>query len=109
MKFTQTSREGEVFVVSVNGNVDASNAPELESEINEIISEGNHKIVLDFKELNYISSAGLRVLLSTQKRLKPKNGELKLCELNTEVERIFTMAGFNRLFQIEKTIADTMV
>lgn len=108
MSLVSSHQEGDVVIVNITGHVDASNAGELESELNALIGKGISKLVMNFERVKYISSAGLRVLLSVQKRLKPRSGDLKLCQMSPEVERIFTLAGFNRLFQIEKGLADTV-
>ncbi len=58
-------------------------------------------IIVDFKELDYISSAGLSVLLVTQKRLSDKNQQLKLINLNKHIQDVFRYAGFDKIFQID--------
>ena len=79
-------------VVEVCGRLDTTTAPVLDKTISEDISE-NANLVLDLKGLEYISSAGLRVLLSAQKRMK-KSGSMKLKNVCEEVMDIFEMTGF---------------
>ena len=79
-------------VVEVCGRLDTTTAPVLDKTISEDISE-NTNLVLDLKGLEYISSAGLRVLLSAQKRMK-KSGIMKLKNVCEEVMDIFEMTGF---------------
>ena len=79
-------------VVEVCGRLDTTTAPVLDKTISEDISE-NTNLVLDLKGLEYISSAGLRVLLSAQKRMK-KSGSMKLKNVCEEVMDIFEMTGF---------------
>ncbi len=100
MQISTRRENGQYDVVEINGHVDATNAPHLEEEFDKIISSGGSKIVVNFKQVDYISSAGLRVLLATIKRLKSQKGDLRLCEMNQTVEKIFNLAGFNQLFNI---------
>ena len=79
-------------VIELSGRLDTSTAPVLDKTISEDISE-NTNLVLDLKSLEYISSAGLRVLLSAQKRMQ-KNGSMKLKNVCEEVMDVFEMTGF---------------
>ena len=79
-------------VIELSGRLDTSTAPILDKTISEDISE-NTNLVLDLKGLEYISSAGLRVLLSAQKRMQ-KNGSMKLKNVCEEVMDVFEMTGF---------------
>lgn len=83
--------------VAVAGRLDTTTAPELESAISEKCS-GVSDIVIDCKELVYVSSAGLRVLLSTHKKMKGAMKLVNVCEL---VMEIFEMTGFADIFDIE--------
>ncbi|MEW6096868.1 MAG: STAS domain-containing protein [bacterium] len=93
----------EVSVVSVSGRIDASTAPDLEKELNELISSGRIKVVINFSGVEYISSGGLRVLLATAKELQRKNGVLRLCQLEQNVYKVFKLAGFTTIFNIYDT------
>ena len=86
-------------ILEVSGRLDTSTAPVLDKKINEDISETTN-LVLDLKELAYISSAGLRVLLSAQKRMQ-KNGSMKLKNVCEEVMEVFEMTGFADILVIE--------
>jgi len=77
--------------------------PKLEKELRGLIDEGKTNIVVNFKGVNYISSGGLRVLLTFAKELKTKNGELRLCHLVPNVYKIFKLAGFTFIFNIYET------
>ena len=87
-------------VMSVDGRIDASTAPQLEEELNKVIQQGRESILLNFAEVSYISSGGLRVLLKTTKELHKNNGSLILCSLNTDVHKVFKLAGFTSIFKI---------
>ena len=86
-------------VLEVSGRLDTTTAPVLDKTINEDISEKT-ALVLDLKELAYISSAGLRVLLSAQKRMQ-KHGSMKLRNVCEEVMEVFEMTGFADILEIE--------
>ena len=86
-------------VIEVSGRLDTSTAPVLDKTIVENIAEETN-LVLDLKELAYISSAGLRVLLSAQKRMQ-KHGSMKLKNVCEEVMEVFEMTGFADILEIE--------
>lgn len=85
--------------LKVVGRLDTTTAPELEKEISENIA-GVEKLVLDFCELDYLSSAGLRVLLQAQKTMN-KQGEMIVRNVNETVEEIFDVTGFSDILTIE--------
>ena len=96
-----TTREVDtVTVVSFEGNLDTNTAPEAEHRLNDLISGGASKILVDFGALNYISSAGLRVLLATAKKLGAGGGKLRLHSLNETVREVFDMSGFSTILQV---------
>ena len=86
-------------VIEVSGRLDTSTAPVLDKTIVENVAEETN-LVLDLKELAYISSAGLRVLLSAQKRMH-KHGSMKLKNVCEEVMEVFEMTGFADILEIE--------
>ncbi len=87
------------ITIEVAGRLDTSTAPVLDKTINEDVPE-NTALTLDLKGLEYISSAGLRVLLSAQKRMK-KSGSMKLRNVCEEVMEVFEMTGFADILEIE--------
>lgn len=92
--------ENNVAVASVEGRLDAVSAPELESKLSASIDEGQTSMILDLTNLDYISSAGLRVILSTTKKLKKAQGKLVLCNLQQAVMQIFEISGFCSILTI---------
>lgn len=85
-------------VFSLEGRLDTVTAPELERELNESIADVND-LTLDFEKLEYISSAGLRVLLSTQK-LMNRQGELKVVKVKESIMEVFEITGFSDIISI---------
>jgi anti-sigma B factor antagonist len=88
---------GEEGKVLLSGRLDAAEAPAAQSFLDRV--EG--VVTLDCDRLDYISSAGLGVLLKTQKRLLASNGKLRLAGLKPHLHDIFTYSGFDQLFEIE--------
>jgi len=93
-------KNGEILLVSTAGQINSANAAELESRVLEWVEEGEHKWVLDMAGLEYISSAGLRVVLLLAKRLKQKGGHLVLCSLQPHVLEVFDISGFLSILDV---------
>ncbi|MFZ3148764.1 MAG: STAS domain-containing protein [Methanothrix sp.] len=89
-----------VPIVSVSGRIDGATYKDLEAVLNELIDQNKSDIVLDLEGVVYISSVGLRVLLAAQKKVRPKNGAVKLVSLQPFVREVFEITGINRLFSI---------
>lgn len=87
------------LTVKVVGRLDTTTAPELEASLKESF-EGFTKLVLDFSELEYLSSAGLRVLLQAQKTMN-KQGEMIIKNVNETINEIFEVTGFIDILTIE--------
>ncbi len=97
MKF-EKSDNGETLNISLIGEVDSMNANTIETDLLKEI-EGVKNLIFDLSELEYISSAGLRVLLSMQKRMKTQ-GSMEVRNTNEEVMQIFKVSGFVRLLNL---------
>ena len=89
-----------ILVVTMIERFDAYSAKEVETFLQEKISSGTRNILCDFSGTEYISSAGLRVLLAAAKALKKVDGTIALCSLNGPVREVFETAGFTPLFPI---------
>ena len=87
-------------IIKVDGRLDTNTAPSLDKTINEDIGDTKN-LVLDFKGLEYISSAGLRILLSAQKKMQ-KIGSMKVLNVNEMIMEVFEMTGFADILNIEK-------
>ena len=98
----------EVNVMSFEGNLDTNTAPQAQSQIDQLIDGGSSKILINFDNLNYISSAGLRVLLATAKKLKATSGDLKICGLNKTVQEVFDISGFSSILSVVATEEDAL-
>ena len=89
-----------VRTVNINGRLDTVTSPQLEKTVNSL-NEGGKVIVFDCADMDYISSAGLRVILSTHKQCTSVGGRFIVRNLSTEVKSVFDMTGFSRLLNIE--------
>ncbi len=92
--------EGTNLTVALSGRLDTTTAPELEKELKNSIT-GVTDLTLDFEGLEYISSAGLRVLLSAQKAMNASKGKMKIVGANEIVKEIFDVTGFSDILTIE--------
>ncbi len=95
----EIKRSAEVTAIDIVGRLDTTTAPELDKTINEDIADVKN-LVLNFKGVEYISSAGLRVLLGAQKKMQ-KVGMMKLIGVREEVMEVFEMTGFADILTIE--------
>lgn len=98
MKMNKTVN-GTKLEIALEGRLDTMTAPELEAELNKTLG-GADSLVLDFSNLEYISSAGLRVLLSAHKVMSKKGG-MKVCNVNEVVKEVFEVTGFADILTIE--------
>ena len=92
-------RNAEETVIELVGRLDTTTAPALDKTVNEDIADTKN-LVLNMKRLEYISSAGLRVLLSAQKKMQ-KIGSMKVTNVREEVMEVFEMTGFADILTIE--------
>ena len=95
MTITKTQSLPEL-IIAVEGRLDTTTAPQLEKELE---LEGVLKLVFDFENLDYVSSAGLRVLLSAQKKMN-KQGEMLIRNVNETVAEVFEVTGFSDILTI---------
>ncbi|MBC3907373.1 MULTISPECIES: STAS domain-containing protein [Undibacterium] len=83
------------------GRLDSNNSAAFEKEILSAIDAGEVHILIDFSDLTYISSAGLRVILLTAKKTKAATGKLVLCSLSDSINEVFLVSGFNTILDIQ--------
>lgn len=96
----QQETEGNVNILAIKGRLDVTTTPDLEEAFNKLFQGNPSKILADCADLEYISSAGLRALLSAAKTAKKIGGKIVLCTLNKNVAQIFEISGFNSIFDI---------
>ena len=99
MKITKNVN-GNIANIALEGRLDTMTSPELEAELNQSLA-GADSLTLDFSKLEYISSAGLRVLLSAHKAMSAKGG-MKVTNVNEIVQEVFEVTGFADILNIVK-------
>jgi len=94
---------GEIRVLNCVGRLDTNTTPQAENQINDLLESGASKFLINFEKLDYISSAGLRLLLATAKKLKSTSGDLRICCLNPTVQEVFDISGFSSILSVTAT------
>jgi anti-sigma B factor antagonist len=92
--------ENDIAVLNVIGDIDASSSIELDSAISNSLEEGHKKILVDCKNLNYISSAGLGVFMSYIEEFETRKINLVLCNMNDKVLSVFEILGLDQLLKL---------
>jgi anti-anti-sigma factor len=101
-------KEAKGLIVSIIGRLDAVSVGEFDKEMDEQIKKGESNFILDLSRLDYISSAGLRSILSTSKRLKENKGTITLCGLHGGVKEVFDISGFSSIFTIYESLENAL-
>ncbi len=94
-------RNAEVLVLSPIGRLDSGNVRSFESVVMDHVSSGERRVVVDFSRLDFISSAGMRVLLIAAKALKAGEGTFVLCSMKEHIEEVFKISGFSQIIPIK--------
>ena len=94
------NKQDTTLTVVISGNIDTVTAPELDSQLQENLS-GIKDLVLDFAAVDYISSAGLRVILMTNQLMEDVDGNMTVKNVNDDVRDVFEMTGFDSLLNLE--------
>jgi anti-anti-sigma factor len=105
----QTIKRDNVMVVSVTGRMDTITAPAYEQKLNELIVAGQKSFIIDFKGLEYISSAGLRGILVTAKAIKACGGKIIFANIRNAVKDVFDISGFVTIFQINDSVESALI
>ena len=98
----------DVKILEFEGNLDTNTSPDAEATINELIDNGSTLLLANFEELNFISSAGLRVLLATAKKLRGTGGDLRICALNPTVQEVFDISGFGSILSVYSSESEAL-
>jgi anti-sigma B factor antagonist len=100
---TTVKNQGEISTVYLQGYLDAHSAPNLEEIFNGLINKGKYKIIANFHDLAYISSAGLGVFMAFIEKVRENDGDIKLSSMSEKVYNIFDLLGFPLLYEIFDT------
>lgn len=102
MSINISNKDG-ILIVSPETRLDTTSAPEAEALIIAALEEGDLKVIMDFSGTEYISSAGLRIILKTAKLLKPKSGTIVLCNANEQINEVLEISGFSTMVSVYKS------
>jgi stage II sporulation protein AA (anti-sigma F factor antagonist) len=94
------NKDGKTLTASIEGRLDAVTSSDMEKQLNEAIGEEQLSVIVDLAQLEYISSAGLRVVLSLAKTVKAAGETFVLCSLKDSVEQVFEISGFSGILNI---------
>jgi|SRR5579859_2581132 len=100
---TEHPHSKDVTMLAVKGFIDTTTAPEFEKAFQNVLSEKKYKLVVDLRDVNYISSAGWGIFISEIKRIRNQKGDLILAAMNPEVAEVFELLEFNTIL---KSFAD---
>lgn len=95
-------------IVALQGQINSTNAASIEAEILALITLEQKNLLLDFSALDYISSAGLRLVLVVAKRLKQDGGQLVLCGMQSHIREVFDISGFLAILNVTDTRSNAL-
>jgi len=99
MNITQKSTDN-IIILELSGRLDTRTSSDLETRVLEIIDNEQVRLLMDFSELDYINSTGLRILVMAFQRLSRTGGELAICGVKDYIFEIFDISGYNKLFPL---------
>ena len=102
------TKQDEILIFKLKGRLDSKTSPDFEKKIFDAIESGSIHMVVDFEELDYISSAGLRVILKATKNLKRSDGRFVLCAMKDYVKEVFEISGFDTFLPIVSTLDEAL-
>ncbi|MDX1688777.1 MAG: STAS domain-containing protein [Candidatus Promineifilaceae bacterium] len=105
MSIWQQELTAGVWLVGISGRLDQTQTPDLEEQLDELLRDGHHRIVVDMSEVTYINSGGLRCLVTAWRRAKKEGGNVVLTGLKERVNEVFSMVGFDKVFDVYPTRA----
>ena len=97
-----------VSVVKISGRVDSATAPEVEAALHDLINADRRRVVLDLQAVEYLSSAGLRVLVTILKAAKKDGGDLKLAQLSVRVKEVLELSGLTPVFNLYDDVLEAV-
>ena len=104
MEIIEAGKKKDAFLIHVKGRMDVLSAPEFEKKMETWIEAGERLFIIDFGELIFISSAGLRSILITAKKLEAKNGKIMLSSPKDAVKKVLEISGFKALIPIYESM-----
>jgi anti-sigma B factor antagonist len=100
MTVTTEAQESGIQVIRVSGRLDQEQTVELEQMLMALLDQGHSRLIVDLGQTSYINSGGLRCLVSIWRRAKNSGGDLYLCSMVPRVQQVFSIVGFDKVFEI---------
>jgi anti-sigma B factor antagonist len=100
--------QDDISIYRLKGRLDSNTSQGLEEKLFEAISDGSKRMIVDFKDLNYISSDGIRVILISTKAIKREEGQIVLCCMRAYVKEVFEIAGLGSLLPVVATMKEAL-
>ena len=101
--YMEQEQQGNVLILRISGRLDSLSSQEMEARIEKLIAQGETRILLDFTGVDYLSSAGMRMILATYKKVQGVLGQFALCSVGDGVMDILKMSGFDTLLHVYPT------
>ena len=105
MDIIEENQDG-INIYKINGHLDSNTSQGFEDKLIQAIDGGSKSMIIDFKNLDYISSAGLRVILKATKALKREDGKIMLCDMQNYVKEVFEITGIDSFLPIVDSMDD---
>ena len=101
-------RKDSVLIALLNGIIDSSNAPQLQRTLESGVAPGDQALVLDFEQVSFLSSAGLRILLIFGRKFNALDKQFGLCTLSDSIRSVITLSGFDQLIEVYDSQAEAV-
>ncbi len=106
--FISASHKNDLMIVTVEGRLDSLTSSELETWVDKNLVSPEHDVVMDFSRLDYISSAGLRVMLNISKLINKSSHKFSMCCVQDHVREVFEISGFDSFIPIHTSVGDSI-
>jgi anti-sigma B factor antagonist len=99
--------QNNILIIKVNGSIDSNTAPEIQEKVLEASADSKN-VIIDLSEVDFVSSAGLRVILMIYRQIKSKDGKVVLVGVSEEIEDVMTVTGFANFFEMVDTVENAL-
>ena len=99
--------QNNILIIAVNGSIDSNTAPEIQQKVLDASAESKN-VIIDLSEVDFVSSAGLRVILMIYRQIKSKDGKVVLVGVSEEIRDVMTVTGFANFFEMVDSIENAL-
>ncbi len=104
----QLKNEGNIVVLSISGELDLYNAPELKEAIQKLINDKKVQVIIDMDRVSYVDSSGIGALISSFSSLKKSQGQMRICNVAGSVRKVFELTRLTSFFQIDDALENSL-